>query len=224
MALHARIKNLKPTDQQIKPGAFWVAILKHHKLPSDDLEAEDCLWVKCGRGKELQRIFDAYCEIQKPQGKICFRHGTTILELDVVVSSLKMAGDDMVVLEAILESQPHTRASAATPTISSIAPDDTDPKRAPLQDVTNTASTLSRPVNLKQEIVEDSSPAPARVFRGYPVLQNMDLAWVDFTCERMETPHQVCLAFLWLMSLPHIEDPAVDETVLGMIVIFLGLQ
>ena len=195
MALHARIKSLKPTDQYIKPGAFWVGILKHHKLPSDDLEAEDCLWVKCGREKEVRRIFDAYCEIQKPEGRICFRHGATILNLDVVVASLKMAEDDTVVIEAILESQLPTRASAATPIISSIAPDDTDPKRTPLQDVTNTASALSRPANVKQEIVDDSSPAPARLFSEYPVLQNLDIAWVDFSCERMEIPHQVRLTF-----------------------------
>ena len=112
---------------QGKPGAFWVGILKHHKLPSHDLGVE-------GRSSDVSSRI--YCDIQKLGRKIGFRYGTAILEMDVVVASLLMAGHDTVVLEVILESELPTRAFAVTPVVSGTATDSTDPKRTPLPDVT----------------------------------------------------------------------------------------
>ena len=95
--------------------------------PSHDLGVE-------GRSSDVSSRI--YCDIQKLGRKIGFRYGTAKLEMDVVVASLLMAGDDTVVLEVMLESELPTRAFAVTPVVSGTATDSTDPKRTPLPDVT----------------------------------------------------------------------------------------
>ncbi|KAK4947817.1 hypothetical protein LTR10_013325 [Elasticomyces elasticus] len=124
-----KMKGLKP-DHNLDPDVAFVAILHHDKLPLDQFDQHNALWIKCPKDKEVASLLKAYKKRYQGEGDIVLRHDFQVIEEKTKVTTLATRPPyNFIALEAVRAQDLESRKIALLP-------------RPPLAEVTNTANLV----------------------------------------------------------------------------------
>ena len=133
------------------------------------------------QNKDISKIRKTYVSVEAPDDDIILRHafktaGFKTVEDHVLVNSMNTHGDDLVVLEAIRKSDLVTRMVKE--------------ERVPLQNITNITG-VPQPTATGVKANVSTSSRTTTPTCAFPSSQSMELAWIDFNCERRELLQRV---------------------------------
>jgi len=194
-----KMKGLKP-DHNLDPDVAFVAILHHDKLPVDQFDQHDALWIECPKDKEVASLLKAYKKRYPGEGDIVLRHDFQVVEEKTNVTTLTTRPPHkFIALEALRTQDLETRKAAVL-------------SRPPLTEVTNTANlvrskSLSTPKDVSALTIKPYQPRTVRPATSSPNMgaqhsspqslapspaspHSDQLGWEDFLLERLELHKQ----------------------------------
>ncbi|KAI1612045.1 hypothetical protein EDD36DRAFT_489042 [Exophiala viscosa] len=194
-----KMKGLKP-DHNLDPDVAFVAILHHDKLPVDQFDQHDALWIKCPKDKEVASLLKAYKKRYQGEGDIVLRHDLQVIEEKTKVTTLATRPPhNFIALEAVRAQDLEMRKAEVL-------------SRPPLTEDTNTANLIRskslstfkdvsgptikpyqprtiRPATSSPTMAVNPQPASPHSFTSSSP-QPDQLGWEDFLFERLELHKQ----------------------------------
>jgi len=109
-----KMKGLKP-DHNLGPDVAFVAILHHDKLPVDQFDQHDALWIKCPKDKEVASLLKAYKKRYQGEGDIVLRHDFQVIEEKTKVTKLATRPPhNFIAIEAVPRTRPGNETGRST--------------------------------------------------------------------------------------------------------------